>query len=262
MIGNSKKAQKVIQVYCGEACLSNDNSSEQINLSNHDYNQVLANITTRFDRFIETPQELPDRVIDLLHIASYVFCADRSAYRGRRDSLSNSGWSRNWNFEIPILDYDFWSKPEVSIALSNALVFMTGDKSYNFRFRKATLEPLKTEEYQMNLFSSNGFNLQCGSKIDVMLFSGGLDSLAGAIERLNTFPDRQLCLINHMSNNRTIRTQRILTKELQMKYPDRVFPYTFECRFNKLKSQDETQRTRMFLFSAIAFAICTYYYKS
>ena len=70
MIGNSKKAQKVIQVYCGEACLSNDNSSEQINLSNHDYNQVLANITTRFDRFIETPQELPDRVIDLLHIAS------------------------------------------------------------------------------------------------------------------------------------------------------------------------------------------------
>ena len=261
MIGNSKKAQKVIQVYCGEACLSNDNSSEQINLSNHDYNQVLANITTRFDRFIETPQELPDRVIDLLHIASYVFCADRSAYRGRRDSLSNSGWSRNWNFEIPILDYDFWSKPEVSIALSNALVFMTGDKSYNFRFRKATLEPLKTEEYQMNLFSSNGFNLQCGSKIDVMLFSGGLDSLAGAIERLNTFPDRQLCLINHMSNNRTIRTQRILTKELQMKYPDRVFPYTFECRFNKLKSRDETQRTRMFLFSAIAFAICTYYSK-
>ena len=257
----SMKNSGPIQVYCGEACISNECNSSMINLSNHSYDQIMENVTTRFDRFIDTPQELPDRIIDLLHIASYIFCADRCASRGKRDSLSNSSWSRSWVFEIPVLDHDFWASPQVANTLSAALVFMTGDKSFEFHFTKATHEPLKTEEYQTSLFSNSGLNIQRGKSIDVMLFSGGLDSLAGAIDRLNTFPDRQLCLINHMSNNRTIRTQRSLIKKLKEKYPDRVFPYTFECRFKKLKSRDETQRTRMFLFSAIAFAICNYYSK-
>lgn len=138
---------------------------------------------------------------------------------------------------------------------------MTGDREFVFHFVKATYRPLKDEQYQTNLFSGEEFNLRFGKNTDVILFSGGLDSLAGAIERLNIYPDRQLCLINHMSNNRTIRTQHSLAKILQEKYPGRVYPYTFECRFRKLKSRDETQRTRMFLFSAIAFSICLLYSK-
>ena len=73
----SMKNSGPIQVYCGEACISNECNSSMINLSNHSYDQIMENVTTRFDRFIDTPQELPDRIIDLLHIASYVFCADR-----------------------------------------------------------------------------------------------------------------------------------------------------------------------------------------
>lgn len=261
MRNTSSHNSKVIQVYCGEACISKECSSNLINLSNHSYDQIIQNVTTRFDKFIHTPQELPDRIIDLIHIASYVFCADRCANRGDRSCLSNSSWSRNWSFTIPVLDFAFWTSSEVINSLSGALAFMTGDRSFEFHFTKATHEPLKTEEYQTSLFSNQDLNVQQGKNMDVMLFSGGLDSLAGAIDRLNTYPDRQLCLINHMSNNRTIRTQRNLTKILKERYPDRVFPYTFECRFRKLKSRDETQRTRMFLFSAIAFAICTYFSK-
>ncbi len=262
MKNTSSKSSRPIQVYCGEACKSNECNSSVINLSNHSYGKITENITTRFDKFIDTPQELPDRIIDLLHISSYVFCADRCADRGKRDSLSNSSWSRSWVFEIPVLDYDFWSSSKVANTLSATLAFMTGDRSFEFHFIKSTHEPLKTEEYQTSLFSNSGLDIQRGKNMDVMLFSGGLDSLAGAIDRLNSFPDRKLCLINHMSNNRTIRTQRGLTEELKEKYPDRVLPYTFECRFKKLKSRDETQRTRMFLFSAIAFAICNYYSKN
>ena len=261
MKNTSSSVSKTIQVYCGEACISNECSSKIINLSNHCYNQIVQNVTTRFDKFINTPQELPDRIIDLIHIASYVFCADRCANRGDRSSLSNSSWSRNWSFVIPVLDHAFWTSNQVINALTDVLVFMTGDKSFEFCFTEAIKEPLKTEEYQTSLFSNHDLNIQRGKNIDVMLFSGGLDSLAGAVDRLNTFPDRQLCLINHMSNNRTIRTQRNLIQILKDHYSDRVFPYTFECRFRKLKSRDETQRTRMFLFSAIAFAICTWFSK-
>ena len=128
----------------------------------------------------------------------YIFCADRCANRGDRSCLSNSSWSRNWSFTIPVLDFAFWTSPEVINSLSNALAFMTGDRSFEFHFTKATHEPLKTEEYQTSLFSNQDLNIQRGKNMDVMLFSGGLDSLAGAIDRLNTYPDRQLCLINHM----------------------------------------------------------------
>ena len=224
----STNSSAPIQVYCGEACISNECSSKIINLSNHCYNQITQNITTRFDKFVHTPQDLPDRIIDLMHIASYVFCADRCANRGDRASLSNSSWSRNWSFVIPVLDYDFWTASQVTKALTNALVFMTGDKSFEFCFTKAIQEPLKTEKYQTSLFSNQDLNMQHGKNMDVMLFSGGLDSLAGAIDRLNSFPERHLCLINHMSNNRTIRTQKNLTQKLQERYPGRIFPYTFE----------------------------------
>ena len=253
--------QRVINVFCGESCKSSCCNSDEINLSNFDTANILANITTRFDRFVDTPQDLPERIIDLLHIASYVFCADRCANRGARSSISNASWSRSWRFTIPVIDWNFWTTDEVHMALSKALAFMTGDRSYEFHFTKAEHRPLKDEQYQTSLFSGEEFRYQFGKDTDIMLFSGGLDSLAGAIERLEEYSNRQLCLINHMSNNRTIRTQRALARQLKERYPDRVYPYTFECRFKKLKSRDETQRTRMFLFSAIAFSICYLYSK-
>ena len=155
MKNTSSSVSKTIQVYCGEACISNECSSKIINLSNHCYNQIVQNVTTRFDKFINTPQELPDRIIDLIHIASYVFCADRCANRGDRSSLSNSSWSRNWSFVIPVLDHAFWTSNQVINALTDVLAFMTGDKSFEFCFTEAIKEPLKTEEYQTSLFSNH-----------------------------------------------------------------------------------------------------------
>ena len=146
MRNTSSHNSKVIQVYCGEACISKECSSNLINLSNHSYDQIVQNVTTRFDKFIDTPQELPDRIIDLIHIASYVFCADRCANRGDRSCLSNSSWSRNWSFTIPVLDFAFWTSSEVINSLSGALAFMTGDRSFEFHFTKAAHEPLKTED--------------------------------------------------------------------------------------------------------------------
>jgi 7-cyano-7-deazaguanine synthase in queuosine biosynthesis len=89
-----------------------------------------------------------------------------------------------------------------------------------------------------------------------MLFSGGLDSLAGAIERLNDNPDRKLCLISHKSDNTSAGIRNKLVDNLGQTYGDRIIKYGFECRNKNMKTKEETQRTRMFLFSAIAFAIC------
>ena len=92
-----------------------------------------------------------------------------------------------------------------------------------------------------------------------MLFSGGLDSLAGALERLGTTEDR-VCLVSHQSlQPRTIRTQQRLVDSLRSIYPDRVFHYRFKCSLRGIRAAEETQRSRSFLYASVAFALAHAY---
>ena len=78
---------KKISVYCGELCTSSNCDSETINLLNSDCGELEANIAVGLQKFVEDPEALPPRIIDLLQLASYIYCADRLANRGERESL-------------------------------------------------------------------------------------------------------------------------------------------------------------------------------
>ncbi len=111
-------------------------------------------------------------------------------------------------------------------------------------------------------FPKEYLNISDAQKTDVMLFSGGLDSLAGAIQRLENNPDRHLCFVSHKSNKVVEHNLNKVVDYLRKEYGDRIIQYSFECHSTKYaKSKEETQRTRMFLFSAIAFVICVCYGK-
>jgi hypothetical protein len=133
---------------------------------------------------------------------------------------------------------------------------MTGDRKYEFSFEKAHDHTLSDAFLQLSLFSEAESELANATDADVMLFSGGLDSLAGAIERLNAFPHRKLGLVSHKSNSTSTSIQNKLFDNLRQDYGERIIKYGFECRNKDMKTKEETQRTRMFLFSAIAYAIC------
>lgn len=247
-----------VRVFCGELCQSSTCTSNVINLLHSDYNGLSANMTIGLDRFVEDSEELSLRVVDLLQIAAYVFGADRMANRGERDSINYESWARSFEFHVPVLDYDFWENANVKKALCETLAFMTGDRKYSFCFQKTDNNPARIKDKQLSFFEGE----QKDFNGDVMLFSGGLDSLAGAIERLNEYQDRSICIVSHRSNKTVTHTQRVLIEHLNNKYAQRVKPYGFECcNRNGLKSKDETQRTRIFLFAAIAFALCNYYKK-
>lgn len=254
------QAPTVIPVYCGELCDSNECNSSNIHLLNRDIKDISANITVGFEKFLRNPEILPPRILDLLQIAAYVYCADRLVNRGERTSVNNSSWARSFEFHIPVFDIDFWLNSKASIKMAEALTFMTGDRRYQFSFKKATIGPI--ESVQLSLFADEYTTIDEAEKTDVMLFSGGLDSLAGAIQRLNDYPERKLCLVSHKSSHTTTHTQNIIVKYLQDNYGNRVTQYGFECHNKKnAPSRDETQRTRMLLFSSIAFAICYCYKK-
>lgn len=253
---------KLVSVYCGELCESNECTSETINLVNWKVNGIQENITVGLGSFVVNPHSLSDRIIDLLQIAAYVFCADRLTNRGERRSVNNAAWARSFKFNIPVIDIDFWCRTDVQNKLNAALKYMTGDRMYSFVFTKTKMDALEKERAQQSLFSKEYLSPNEAEKTDIMLFSGGLDSLAGAIERLSEYPERKICLVSHKSNNVVMNIQKNIIDYLQKTYGKRVLSYGFECHNKKLApSKEETQRTRIFLFTAIAFAICNCYEK-
>lgn len=257
----SQQTPDMIRVFCGELCESNTCDSSTINLLHRDMNDIAANITIGFEKFVRDPETLQPRILDLLQIAAYIFCADRMANRGSRSSVNNDSWARSYEINVPVMDYDFWNDSKVSNAMSEALQFMTGDRKYIFKFHMATESILELKNKQLSLFCGEFEGIEEADKIDIMLFSGGLDSLAGAIQRLNKECKRKLCAVSHKSSKTVIHTQSVIINHLNGRYNNSVHQYGFECHNHKMKSIEESQRTRMFLFSAIAFSICSCYGK-
>ncbi|MDN5301095.1 MAG: hypothetical protein PWQ60_609 [Thermoanaerobacteraceae bacterium] len=234
-----------------------------IRLSYFDNEKEKGNVRIALSRFIKNPDELPERIVDLLEIASYVFSADRAVDRGERDSLYNESWTRIFEFHIPVRDLAFWEQDNVKTALSNALVFMSGDRKYNFYFYQMNQEnqPNESNYTQLSLFTKDFLPISDASNTEIILFSGGLDSLAGALDFLHTFPEKKLCLVSHQANKKVTHTQDVLVELLMKKFPNRINHYKYECHLRKFSSLEETQRTRMFLYASIAFSICNYYDK-
>ncbi len=125
---------------------------------------------------------------------------------------------------------------------------MTGDREYSFTFLPGH------HTNPIDLFDSAEFKLSPKSKASVTLFSGGLDSLAGiADELVNT--NKHLYLISHQSQSGTKKTQENLFSALKHKYTNRLDHYKFECTLKGTRAVEETQRTRSFLYSSIAYSI-------
>lgn len=211
------------------------------------------NVNIKLTKFIKSTLKLDKRYKDLLEIAGYVFAADRESYRGKEDDVEYHHWSRSFHFHINVRDYNFWNQEKIKHLLNRALCFMTGDHRYQFTFYKEKTDCPTT------IFDTEEFVLDTPDNLRVALFSGGIDSLAGAIELLET-TNAEICLVSHQSGQPSVKkTQKTVYEILNELYPNRCKHYKFHCGLSHLKSKDETQRTRSFLFTATAFAIAETY---
>jgi 7-cyano-7-deazaguanine synthase in queuosine biosynthesis len=206
-------------------------------------------INLKLPKFVDQVYHLPNRVLDLLEIAAYVFAADRMVCRGPKAALEFHAWPRSMQFCIRVREADFWNREQVKKKLAEVLVFMTGDRDYVFDFFPGHSTP------PSSLFDNNEFTLSSDGEAAVVLFSGGLDSLAGVLKRLNTTKET-LYLVSHQSGQpSTKKTQAKLFDSLIRDYPGRLRHYPFECGLSNVRAAEETQRTRAFLFGSIAFAL-------
>ncbi len=211
------------------------------------------NVSINLNKFVTDVYHLEDRLKDLLVIAGYIFAADRKTYRGKNDHVEYHSWSRAFHFHIKVRDYTFWERQDVKELLEEVLLFVTGDHEYKFKFYEGE------EDFPADIFDNENCTIDKPENLKVALFSGGLDSLAGAIELLET-TDSELCLVSHQSGQPGVKqTQRIVFDSLNSLYPNRCKHYKYHCGFDHCKSTDETQRTRSFLYTATAFTIAKTY---
>ena len=181
---------------------------------------------------------------DLLEIACTVFAADGSFRRGGATRPDMGvGWRRNFTFEIPVRDLAFWSKPEVLGALTDAVGFLTDD-GVAFRFVQSEDAPNPQDFFR---FQDEAAAFAAD---EVILFSGGLDSFAGALEALATH-GRKVVLVSHVSAPKVQRRQEALARYLAERFPGRVLHIPVRATRVGDEASEATQRSRSFLFAAL-----------
>jgi len=195
---------------------------------------------------------VPSRHSDLLDIAMAAYMADRRTRRcapaGKRDRFGLC-WSRSLHVRIPVREPDFWNRPPVLATLVELLGWLTDDAwRLEFAPRPAPRRPAET---QGHLFTS-----PVRQPAAAALFSGGLDSLAGAAVELTRGSIQELILVTVRTNSRMGQAQRHLLRKLHGRCPGRlrsvIVPLGLVGAPNPNR-QEPTQRTRGLVFLVVGF---------
>ncbi|MEP9390584.1 7-cyano-7-deazaguanine synthase [Mesorhizobium sp. KR9-304] len=192
---------------------------------------------------------VPDLLLDLLEIAAYVYCGDQRAQRGG-EKLRNAGtdWRRDLLFVIPVRCLDVWSSAELRQELEATLGFLSDD-AYEFEFIAAEA-PLAEAALYFSELSEGAFDAD-----EIALFSGGLDSFAGATDSI-VCEGRRTVLVGHHSAGKVLAVQKALISHfVQAGYASRLMHIPVNVTNTGVDPTESTQRSRSFLFASLAFVI-------
>lgn len=195
-------------------------------------------------------QHLTPRLADLIEIAAYVYSADCAAPRGHGWSNQNSieRWSRDFQLVIGVRELNFWQQSNVKQLLSQVLNFLSDDK-YSFEF--CSFEQERNQQLYLELNDQEDWNFYNAER--VLMFSGGLDSLAGAVEM--AAKGENLVLVSHRPIATMDKRLRKLVAELQAAYPVQIRHIPVWINKDGALGREATQRTRSFLFSALGTVV-------
>jgi 7-cyano-7-deazaguanine synthase in queuosine biosynthesis len=189
-------------------------------------------------------KSLNDVARDLMDIAAFVYYADNSIRRGTDKDVFNKQWVRTFAFVAPVRRLDVWRRQSVRATLIEMLEFLTEDRfEFIFTQRGAIAEQL--------VFREIGDALPYHPEADcVMLFSGGMDSLAGAVHL--QADGRRPILVSHRSRPPLSSLQRKLARSIRQRFPSWEFPH-LDIWINRKGrgAVENSQRSRSFLFLAL-----------
>jgi hypothetical protein len=179
-----------------------------------------------------------------------VYCADQAVTRGGEGVLAlGADWRRQFTFHLPVRRPDVWSSQEVVDVLKRTLSTLSEDE-YEFRFQPHTNAVPIQQYLELRDTDSEVQDIE-----EVLLFSGGLDSLGGAVQE-SVLDKRRVALVSHRSNPKISRRQEDLVKGLQASC-EHSAPLHVPVWVHKTGStgREYKQRSRSFLYASLALPV-------
>jgi len=158
-----------------------------------------STIVANFGMLIEQVGQPSQAGIDFLWFSAAIYVADKKTLRRH----SSDRWTRTFEVSAPVAHPDCWGTATPMFA--EALSFLTGDR-WTFHWRP-----------EQNLIW-NARSVGQASCDTVCLFSGGLDSLIGAIDLLEDETQASVLLLGHYDSPLTSIVQRHLANALAEQY--------------------------------------------
>ena len=193
---------------------------------------------------------LDPQLADWIDVALACYLADRLATRVTgRGTESGNQWSRVFNLVIPVREKACWSNIELKRQLERLLHFFTDDIWHiDFVERVGPRRPAESQGFLFGFDSS--------VPVRVALYSGGLDSFAGAAQTVREFSDSAFVFVSGITNGRQQAAQRkqlgVLRKEDSHGIWQIGVPYGLLWSTSGSPHKEESsQRTRGFLFLSL-----------
>lgn len=210
-----------------------------------------ANVRLQIDVFrTKFLRDVPKRLDDLLRLAAFVYAADTRVARGTDRDVFGTKWSRQFLMSLPVWDLAFWSSPHVRENLIDTLQFLTGD-TYELDF----VQRSDRGQVQQGILQFKDLLDPLPSVDCVIMFSGGVDSLAAVVQAVSE--GRHPILVSHRSAPVVDKTQRNLVALLRSSFSGWAFPHIsmWVNRSHGRRTIEFTQRSRSFLFTSLGAAV-------
>ena len=187
--------------------------------------------------------KVPSVTYSLLYLSAIAYAIDRGVERHR---YSVDGWSRELDVDICLPEYELFQP--VKEQISEMLSFLTGDY-WNCHF-------VGTSQVRYGRYGTTD---RYDGITQVNLFSGGMDSLIGAIDYMTDNPDGKLFLASHYDSGMPgpLKDQRELKQLFSKKYNGHY------CSMDAIsitpgESFELSCRSRSLMFLSIALVVANY----
>ena len=204
-----------------------------------------STIIANFGTLVELVGQPSQAGIDFLWLSAAIYVADKKTPR----RCSPDRWTRAFDVTAPVAQPGCWSTATPTLA--EAFSYLTGDRWV-----------LHWRQEQNRIWNARWVGR---TSCDVVcLFSGGLDSLAGAIHLLEDETQMRVLLLGHYDSPLTARVQKQLAGALAEQYgPERVRLVQIGVRPAETRIQqyaplpagrEATTRSRSILFLSLGLA--------
>jgi hypothetical protein len=237
-------------IYCAGAKAAQGRKADlDLNIGVRGRGQTTTTVTP-FEITRQMMANVPDRLADLFGMSCYVHCTDRLAARDKPEMPEGGArWRRTLHFLIAVRDPEFWNTPTINAMLCSTLGFLSGDRlTFDFVQRDGS-----TRQQDYLDLQGGGPAAECKPE-EIVLFSGGLDSLAGAVDALPVC-GIPVVLASHQLANFLHSIQARLAAALREGAGSSRLLHVGVGLKGLGEMAEPTQRTRSFLFACFGMVV-------